>query len=147
VAEPAGPNTINPLLNGDGTPRLCPNWPCVVIERAGVGAVLSNADGDAGVGGHRETRVLHERRPRRYQVTVDPAVGRSQGEVEMLRQAFVRTRGGSIATRWRSPDDAAGTVEEAPRWRLLNAGIDGDLSVERYVGGVAGKLSVVLEEV
>ena len=147
--EPAGPNTINPLLHLDGSARLCPNWPAVIVERVGSGVLVASGGGSGGgVGDHRHARLVHERTPRRFEVTIDPALGRSAGEVEMLRQAIAVTRGGSKSTRWRAPGDAAGDVESAPRWRILNAGLEGgEFSLERYMGGVAGRFTVVLEEV
>lgn len=140
MPEMAGLNTQNPLLNQDGTPALTPDWPLVRIDRAApTGSVLASD------GPRRETRRTHDRVVRAYRITVFPA---RAAECERVRQAIMRTRGGANWTRWRHPvDDAPGSVDTAPRWRVLNAGVDGEFTLTRGAGGLGARLEIVLEEV
>ena len=133
--EAAGDGTINPLINTDGTPRLVASWPDGLRRldlQDGAAVLVSNAV-------RREARQQHERNVRVYEVTVTNA---TKADAEMANQAWKVTAGGGNWTRWRSRDDAAGTVDEAPRWRVT-----GPPEIERSESGTIGRVRVILEEV
>lgn len=141
--EFGGDHTMNPLLDADGFERLCAAPPTVLIERGGArGGVIASA------GPRRETRRTHERTPPVYRVRLEHATPR---EMDIIRQAITVTRGGSMWTRWRSPDDPPpafkGDVTSAPMYRVLNSGIDGEFGIERGPGGVSAAAELVLEKV
>lgn len=135
-SEVAGSGTVNPLLNADGTTAIHPEFPA--SRRDPLGVIAS--DGSE----LRETRRVHEGKPRVYELAWSLAGG---AEVELVRQALEVTRGGAHHTRWRHPiDDAPGDVCAAPRWRILNAA-DAGFAVSRRRGGHVANLRLILEEV
>lgn len=136
LSEGGGPGSANPLLNADGTSRISPRWPCRRVDLAGVLA----SEGHRG----RQTRLVHERAPRVYELGI-PA---GSADADAVREALAVTRGGAGSTRWRHPaDDTAGPVSTAPRFRIRNAeAAHGGVTVERNAGGNAGEVVLVLEE-
>ena len=143
-----GPDTLNPLLNEDGTSAIHPEWPEPRGHApASAGGVLAS-----GGGSNRHARAVHQRtgaRPGNAMDRIGQRVTLSWAsaygaEVELVRRAFVVTRGGAGMTRWRHPLlDGPGSVETAPWWRM----IPGTLRVTRSRGGVAAEMGVEIEYV
>lgn len=121
------------LVDGAGNGILTLAWP---MPREGdAGASIIESDGP-----RREVRRVHERRLRRYTLSMPLA---DKAEVEKVRTVLLAAAGGGLI-RWRHPyDDAPGTPETAPLWRL---GADA-IEVGRTVGGGRGVLEFTLEEV
>ncbi len=142
----AGPGSDNPLLTTGGATAIKPN----VIRRSDdLGVISSSAE--QGTGQLREARQVHECKARVYELVWTPEQGCGGDEVELIRQALERTRGGCLPTRWRHPeDDGIGgtgtTICDAPRWLIVNAR-DAGIVLERLAGGHAAGLTLVLREV
>jgi|GEM_PF-7123735 len=132
TGEMAGPGTSNPWLNADGSLRLRWPWPHGIAR---AGTVIASE----GSGG-RQTRMVHEREPRRYSITWNNV---EAGVLAIVLEGLEVTKGGAASTRWRHPiDDTPGTVVSAPRWRVLNV-----VEPERADGGVLGTIAIEIEEV
>lgn len=145
-----GPDSANPLLTETGECAIFPEWPEPRgFGPAGGGGAVVASDG----GSLRHARVVHERIgraaagfgvfPRRVILSWSSAYG---SDVELLRRAFVVTRGGAGRTRFRHPMlDAAGDVASAPWIRL----VPGSWRVERDApsGGAQSRMSVEYEYV
>lgn len=126
-----------PLLNDDGTTAVAPEW-LVPLEHGH--GVLSSSINDRG---NRETRLSHERRPRRYGLRIRLGNGR---EALILKEVLRTTGMGAKWTRWRHPkDDPAGPPETAPRYIVRNAA-DGAISLRRSGGGAIADFTLELEE-
>ncbi len=117
IPESGGPDTLNPLLNPDGTSAINPEWAeprgYGVSPAGGGGAVLAS-EGAFG----RQTRIVHERqRTRRVVLTWARASG---VDVELVRRALQVCRGAAGSTRYRHPMlDPPGDVSTAPRIRFV----------------------------
>ena len=93
MPEPAGPGTINPLLNSDGTGRLHPAWNIRRVRHGPDGSGLPLAtDGSKG---SLHARSGHERPVRRYELSVDPA---AKADADMAREVSRVTRSGNSAS-------------------------------------------------
>lgn len=135
--EPAGSGTINPLIDAEGNTAIHPEFP---LPRRDLAGVIASTGSEL-----RETRLVHEARPRVYELPWSLCPG---PELDLIRQALEVTRGGSQYTRWRHPiDDPPGDICSAPRWRIVNAAEVNGLVVRRGRGGHVGSLRLVLEEV
>ncbi|MEM1183690.1 MAG: hypothetical protein AAGI53_01675 [Planctomycetota bacterium] len=140
VDDPAGPNTINPLLNPDGSSRF-------VFEPGGsvgsLSAVISTEALGAVGGARRHTRRLHNRPARRVTGVARLA---TDGEHEAVREALEVTRGGAVPTRfrtWIDPPPTGGTpVADAPLYRILNAP-----DIARSLGECRANITLELERV
>ena len=139
-----GADSVNPLLNEDGTLAINPEWPESRGFGAGAGsggaAVVASEPGNPLSGG-RHARALHERTPRL--VTLKWSLARA-ADVELVRKAIDVTGGGAGATRFRHPwFDPPGDVASAPRVRI----VPGSFTLERVAGGGYGAMAVTVEYV
>lgn len=116
-----GPDSVNPLLNADGSCAIDPDWPeRRSVGPAGAGATI--ADGGAGL---RQAREAHERRGRRVRLTWAQA---GFEDVERVRRFLVVTASGAGSSRFRHPLlDPPGDVAGAPRVRAVG----GSLTITR----------------
>ncbi|MFZ2875475.1 MAG: hypothetical protein WAZ94_13460 [Phycisphaerales bacterium] len=133
VVVPAG-DPEHPL-DASGSTFLLPDYPA---ERAvgGPASVIATTELQ------RHTRRVHERSPRRYTLPFNLADAR---EVERLRTVLIAARGSAGVVRWRHPkDDAAGSVETAPLYRITNAG-DAGIALARTAGGQFGTFTLEFE--
>jgi hypothetical protein len=116
----------------DGNPVLVPDFPVVRPDQT---LVLASD------GGHRHTRLVAERQPRRYEVRfsqMEPA------EADRLRTIIAAARGGAGEFQWRHAiDDAPGSADSAPWWRVMSDSID----LKRNKGGQSAGVDFILETV
>jgi hypothetical protein len=121
------------MVDADGVPVLVPDF---VVGREYTGMRLLATDGVS----HRHTRAGTPRRRRRYEM---PFTHLSGEQLERLRTVVQTARGQGGMVRWRHPiDDAAGSAETAPRWRIV-----GPVEISRAAGGQRADVRIVLEEV
>jgi hypothetical protein len=134
-----GVDSVNPLLNSDGTCAIDPEWaePRGFGISGGAGAVLAS-DGSGG----RQTRLVHERiATRRVVLTWTQASG---VDVELVRRAIQVTRSGAGTTRFRHPMlDPPGDVASAPLIRFPPQVV----KVTRSADGAVAGMSVEVEYV
>jgi len=97
----------------------------------------------ASEGPMRHTRAVHEHPRRRYRL---PLPNATPGEVMKVLMAVRNSRGGAVPVAIRVPPDDP-LNQPAPRYRILNAGLLGDLEITRFAGGSAASLELNLEEV
>lgn len=123
------------LVDANGDSAIHPAWPIRRVDLCGVIA----ADGP-----RVETRRVHEVRPRVYALPLDLVPG---DELETIRVAIDESKGGALPVRWRHPvDDPPGDADDAPLYRVLNAGAAGRaLTLARSAGGVSVRLDLELE--
>lgn len=138
--DEGGADSVNPLLNADGTCAIDPEW----AEPRGYGvlgspAVLAGGDRS---GGGMQARRQHERgATRRVTLTWSAASG---GDVERVRRAIQVTRGGAGKTRFRHPIlDPAGPVSTAPWIRIAG----GTVRLTRSPDGARAQMAVEVEYV
>lgn len=137
-SEAGGPDSVNPLLNEDGSCAINPDWPeSRPIGVAGAGAILASD----GVGG-RQTAIVHERgRVRRVRLVWAQASG---VDVELVRRAVQVTDSGAGMTRFRHPMlDPDGDVASAPLIRFPPQ----SWKVKRSPDGARASMTIEIEYV
>lgn len=133
-----GPDTLNPLLNADGSSAISPDSPeGRSMGPDGVPAVTQSA----GIANRQAWRAHDRGGVRRVNLTWDMASG---VDVELVRRACQVTGCGAARTRWRDARvDGVGPVETAPWWRIVG----GVLKVSRLAGATCAKMGLTLEYV
>jgi hypothetical protein len=133
-----GPDTLNPLLNADGSSAISPDYPeGRSMGPDGVPAVTQSV----GIANRQAWRAHDRGGVRRVNLTWDAASG---VDVELVRRACQVTGSGAGRTRWRDARvDGIGPVETAPWWRI----VPGVLKLSRIAGASAAKMTLTLEYV
>lgn len=125
-----------PLLDDAGNSRIHPAFVSTLSVRHGV---------LASEGHLRETRRTDESEPRAYSLVWEHDDG---DDLAIIVGLIASTAGGSLAVRWRHPDDdLPGPPDTAPRWVIRNIGEIEDLAVQRNAGGHVASWRLELEEV
>lgn len=125
-------DTVDPFLDEDGVNVLPFRDPHPLT----VGSRHIETAGE-----QRNTRQVHERIRRKYELVIENA---TPSVMERVQQAITLTRG-CLPLRWRHPtDDAPGPRETAPRWLLVNAA---EIEISRTPAGSGGNITLILQEV